>query len=57
MARGQKSGLNVHVLDAFFAATAEVHGLTLVTRNVQHFLELGTPLLNPWQPEAEREGT
>lgn len=52
MARGHKAGLNVHVLDAFFAATAEVHRLTLVTRNVQHFLKLGTSLLNPWQPEA-----
>lgn len=53
MARGQKAGLIVHVMDAFFAATAEVHELTLVTRNVQHFLKLGTRLLNPWQPETE----
>ena len=53
MARGQKTGLNVHVMDAFLAATAEAHGLTLVTRNVQHFLKLGTPLLNPWQTAAE----
>jgi len=49
MARGQKAGLNLGSLDAFFAATAEVHQLTLVTRNVQHFEKLGTPLLNPWQ--------
>lgn len=49
MARGQKAGLMVSVLDAFFAATAEVHQLTLVTRNVQHFLRLDIPLLNPWQ--------
>lgn len=55
MARGQKAGLNMHVMDAFFAATAEVHGLTLVTRNVQHFLKLGVPLLNPWQAEADHE--
>ena len=48
MARGQKLGLTVGSLDAFFAATAEVHRLTLVTRNVQHFERLGTPLLNPW---------
>ena len=54
MARGQKAGLNVHIMDAFFAATAEAHRLTLVTRNVQHFLKLGTPLLNPWQPETEQ---
>ena len=49
MARGQKAGLNLGSLDAFFAATAEIHQLTLVTRNVQHFAKLGTPLFNPWQ--------
>jgi toxin FitB len=54
MAHGQKAGLNVDILDAFFAATAEVHRLTLVTRNVQDFLKLGIPLLNPWEPENER---
>ena len=51
MARGKKAGINVGTLDAFFAATAEVHRLTLVTRNVQDFLKLGIPLLNPWQVE------
>ncbi len=54
MARGQRAGLTVHVMDAFFAATAEVHGFTLVTRNVQHFLKLGTPRFNPRQPETEQ---
>jgi predicted nucleic acid-binding protein len=54
MARGQSAGLTVNVLDAFFAATAEVHGLTLVTRNVQHFQKLNISLLNPWQPEGSR---
>jgi toxin FitB len=54
MAQGQKAGMNVHVLDAFFAATAEVHRLTLVTRNVQHFVKLGVPLLNPWQAKDGR---
>jgi len=49
MARGQKAGLNVGSLDAFFAATVEVYRLTLVTRNVQHFEKLGVPLFNPWQ--------
>ncbi len=35
-------------IDAFLAATAEVHGLTLVTRNVRDFQGWGGPMLNPW---------
>jgi toxin FitB len=34
--------------DALIAATALVHGLTLVTRNIADFLAMGVPLLNPW---------
>jgi hypothetical protein len=48
MARGRKAGTPIGVWDALFAATAEVHRLTLVTRNVQDFVKLDIPLLNPW---------
>ena len=34
--------------DALIAATALVHGLTVVTRNVGDFETTGVPLLNPW---------
>jgi len=34
--------------DALIAATALVHGLTVVTRNVGDFEPTGVPLLNPW---------
>lgn len=34
--------------DALIAATALVHGLTIVTRNVGDFEPTGVPLLNPW---------
>ena len=34
--------------DALIAATALVHGLTVVTRNVGNFGPTGVTLLNPW---------
>jgi predicted nucleic acid-binding protein len=34
--------------DAFIAATALVHGMTIVTRNVDDFEAANVPLLNPW---------
>jgi hypothetical protein len=50
MVRGQKLGLTLGSMDAFFAATTEAHGLTLVTRNVKDFQALGISLLDPWHP-------
>jgi predicted nucleic acid-binding protein len=35
-------------MDAFIAATAEHHDLTLVTRNVRDFEALGVRFINPW---------
>lgn len=36
--------------DALIAATALVHDLTVVTRNIADFEATGVPLLNPWEP-------
>lgn len=36
------------VIDALIAATAQVHGMTLVTRNVKDFELAGVPILNPF---------
>lgn len=36
--------------DALIAATALVHGMTVVTRNVADFAPTGVPLINPWEP-------
>jgi hypothetical protein len=38
--------------DALIAATAMVHGMTVVTRNVGDFEATGVALLNPWDSEA-----
>jgi predicted nucleic acid-binding protein len=35
-------------LDLLIAATAAVHQLTLVTRNIRHFEDSGVRTLNPW---------
>ncbi len=40
--------------DALLAATAKVHGLVLVTRNVKHFQEYEVEVLNPFEFEASR---
>ena len=34
--------------DAYIAATAEVHGLVVVTRNTADFDPLGCQVINPW---------
>jgi predicted nucleic acid-binding protein len=49
MARSQEAGWGMGSMDAFFAATADVHRLTLVTRNVSDFEHLDLPLCNPWE--------
>lgn len=38
--------------DAYIAATALVHGMTVVTRNVADFEPAGVGVLNPWAEEA-----
>ena len=35
--------------DALIAATALVHGMTVVSRNVDHFQPTGVTVVNPWQ--------
>jgi hypothetical protein len=39
--------------DSLIAATALVHGMTVVTRNVADFEGLGVRVLNPWEESAQ----
>ena len=41
-----------HLEDALIAATAAVHGLTVVSRNVRDFKPFGVKLLNPFDAHA-----
>jgi predicted nucleic acid-binding protein len=44
----ERAGLKLPVIDSLLAATAEVHGLTLATRNVADFERCGAAVFNPW---------
>ena len=46
--RCERAGTPMSIMDAFLAATAEVHALTLVTRNAKDFKAWGGPIFNPW---------
>jgi len=47
-ARRERMGRPIGPVDAFIAATAEVHDLTLVTRDVGRFASAVKSLFNPW---------
>lgn len=47
VSRNEAVGRPISTIDAFLAATAETHHMTLVTRNVSDF-SLLTAVLNPW---------
>jgi predicted nucleic acid-binding protein len=48
VARSEAGGRIIHAMDALIAATAQVHSLTLVTRNTADFDASVKSLLNPW---------
>ena len=48
IAHSEATGRRVDPMDGFIAATAEVHGLTLVTHTVAHFQSIVTDLVDPW---------
>jgi toxin FitB len=46
----EQRGSKLPVVDSLIAATASVHNLTVVTRNVRDLQRCGVPVVNPWQP-------
>ena len=49
--RRRGEALDDHVPDAFLAATATTHGLTIVTRNTGEFRNIGVKTVDPWMAE------
>ncbi len=49
VAQREVQGRRMGLMDAFLAATAQVHALTVVTRNTSDFASSVPAILNPWQ--------
>ena len=47
-AEADRLGRPLHVVDGLLLATAGVHGLTIVTRNVKDFDQRGVPIHDPY---------
>lgn len=47
--QSQMKGSPLNTADGMIAATAAEHSLTLVTRNIKDFSDLGVDLFNPWE--------
>ncbi len=47
-AEQETKGYKAPVIDGLLAATAAVHSLTMVTRDITHFRTDYVPVLNPW---------
>lgn len=48
VARSAERGRPIAAMDALVASTAQVHGMTLVTRNERDFEGIAESVLNPW---------
>jgi predicted nucleic acid-binding protein len=48
LGESKQRGIIIPVIDCLIAATAIVHNLTVVTENINDFLETGARLFNPW---------
>jgi hypothetical protein len=48
----ERLGRPLHIVDGLLLATAKVHGLTMVTRNVNDFSQRGVPIHNPFVSDS-----
>ena len=49
LASAETAGTTIGGIDGLIAATAKVHDLQVVTRNVAHFRHTGADIICPWQ--------
>jgi len=52
VAHREAAGRSIGVIDAFIAATAQIHGLTIVTRNASDFESSVKATVNPYEENS-----
>lgn len=52
-AKSHQQGKPLGNIDGLLAATGFEHGLTIVTRNIKHFEDLGVKLFDPWNSQGK----
>ena len=55
LAECENKGTPIPAIDALIAATARVHDLAVVTRNVKDIQPSGALTVNPWNPDKNKE--
>lgn len=53
LATAEKNGTPLPAIDSLIAATAQVHDLTVVTRNTKDMKGTGAELTNPWKYQSD----
>lgn len=51
--QSKTKGHTLPAIDGLIAATAEVHNLTVVTRNIKDFNHLAINIINPWETDTD----
>ena len=54
LGEAEKQGEKLPVVDSLIAVSANVHGLTVVTRNVQDIARCQAKVFNPWESQPDR---
>ena len=54
LGEAEKRGEKLPVVDSLIAVTASVHGLIVVTRNVQDMARCQAKVFNPWESQPDR---
>ena len=55
LAECENKGAPIPAIDAFIAATAQVHDLAVVTRNIKDMQPSGILTVNPWESDNNEE--